>query len=145
MYDGPVLDAHIHLWDPRTTPRTVSPVVKALGWNQRLMRTAVAKAVPDSTMAFVGRPDHMLAPFLPGMWFGETRPADTRGFVHIQADWQAKTPLANADEASARCVGIPVAVGGPFAGRGTTASDRDVLRGRWAEDLAAIAAHEHVP
>jgi L-fuconolactonase len=106
MYDGPVLDAHIHLWDPRTTPRTVSGVVKALGWNPRLMRAAVRKAVPASTMDFVGRPDHILAPYLPGMWLNETRgqgswppaTADVRGFVHIQADWQAKHPMENADE-----------------------------------------------
>lgn len=252
MYDGPILDAHIHLWDPRTTPRTVSPLVKALGWNPRLLRVAAAKAVPDTAMAFVGRPDHVLAPFLPGMWYGETGGADVRGFVHIQADWQVKGPMGHADEsrwlealcgrdlravvgradladarlealldahveASPRFVGIrdylahggsdeglmsfasgpdrtaehawrrgydrlgergltfdawtyapqlpaferlvaehtrtkvvlchagsPVGAGGPFASHGRSPADRESLRSRWADDLAAIAQHPQV-
>lgn len=98
MYDGPILDAHIHLWDPRTTPRTVSPLVRTLGWNPRVLRAAASRMVPDAAMAFVGRPDHVLSPYLPGMWLGETAGADVRGFVHVQADWQARNALANADE-----------------------------------------------
>lgn len=252
MYDGPILDAHIHLWDPRTTPRTVSPLVKSLGWNPRLLRAATHRAVPEAAMAFVGRPDHVLAPYLPGMWYGEAHAPDVRGFVHIQADWQARSPMANAEEsrwlesvcgrdlravvgradladcrldavldahveASPRFVGIrdylahggeneglmsfasdpdrtvehawrrgferlgergmtfdawayadqlgsvqrlltdhpgtrlvldhvgsPVGAGGPFAGVGDTAAQRESLRARWADDLAAIAGHPDV-
>ena len=36
-YDGPIIDAHIHQWDPRTTPRTATPAVKALGWSPALL------------------------------------------------------------------------------------------------------------
>ncbi|WP_370323926.1 amidohydrolase [Euzebya sp.] len=252
MYDGPIIDAHIHLWDPRTTPRTASPLVRGLGWNERLLRRAAQRLVPDASLAFVGRPDQVLNPYLPGTWWNETDGADVRGFVHVQADWQSKTAMGqveetrwlesvcgrdllalvgNADladprldavldahcEASGRFRGIrdylahggddeglasfadspdrlaqhawrrgfdrlgargltfdawayghqlddvaelvadhpgtpvvlchagsPVGVGGPFAAAGRTESDRQAVLDRWRDDLAAVAAHDHV-
>ncbi len=98
MYDGRIIDAHIHLWDPRTTPRTVTPLVKALGWSQTALKAVADKVVPKASMAFVGAPDHLIRPYLPGMWWNETGDADVRGFVHIQADWQSRNPLGQAEE-----------------------------------------------
>ncbi len=252
MYAGPIIDAHIHQWDPRTTPRTVSPLVRTLGWSRSVMGRVAERVVPAASMAFVGSPDHILSPYLPGMWLNETGDADVRGFVHVQADWQSRSPLGQADEtrwletlcgrdllavvgradlADARLdalldahaeasprfrgirdylahggadeglmsfasspdrtaehawrrgydrlgargltfdawtyadqlpafarlvadhpdtpvvlchVGSPVGAGGPFAGRGATAADRERIIGRWREDMAAIAAHDHV-
>lgn len=249
MYDGPRIDAHIHQWDPRVTPRTVTPAVKALGWNPRLLRTLAEKAVPTAMLEFVGDPETALNPYLPGMWRADTRPRRVRGFVHVQADWQAKGPMGVVDEtrwleqvcgsdllavvgrvdlaspsldaildghhaASHRFRGIrdylahsngndaladwasrpdrtaeaawrrgydrlgergltfdawayghqlpsvatllgahpetavvldhlgsPVGFGGPFAGVGTTASERDEIIRRWRDDIAAVAAH----
>lgn len=54
MDDGPILDAHIHLWDPRATPRTVSPrgltFEPIIGWGRRA-------AFHDNTIAFHGLSD----------------------------------------------------------------------------------------
>lgn len=88
--DTPVLDPHIHLWDPRITPRKVSPAVKLFGWNRGLMESVVRAAIPAPTVNFVGKPDHVLSPYLPGVWRRDTGAYDVRGFVHVEADWQGK-------------------------------------------------------
>ena len=98
MDDGPRIDAHIHQWDPRVTPRTVTPAVKAPGWNPRLLRTLAEKAVPTALLEFIGDPETALNPYLPGMWRADTRPRRVRGFVHVQADWQAKGAMGVVDE-----------------------------------------------
>jgi predicted TIM-barrel fold metal-dependent hydrolase len=252
MYSGRIIDAHIHLWDPRTTPRTVTPLVKALGWSRPVLKRVAGTVVPSTAMAFVGTPDQVLSPYLPGMWWNDTSDAAVDGFVHIQADWQSRDPLGQAEEtrwleslcgrdllavvgradlaharldavldahveASPRFRGIrdylahggedaglmsfasspdrtaehawrrgydrlgergltfdawtyadqlprferlvadhpdtpvvlchlgsPVGAGGPFAGHGRSEADRTRLVGRWREDVAAIAAHDHV-
>jgi len=33
-----IIDAHVHQWDLRNTPREASTFVKLFGWNPRLMR-----------------------------------------------------------------------------------------------------------
>ena len=98
MYPGRIIDAHVHQWDPRTTPRTVSPLVHTLGWNRSVLTRVAQRVVPSTSMAFVGSPDHILSPYLPGTWFNETGTADVEGFVHIQADWQSRSLLGQADE-----------------------------------------------
>jgi L-fuconolactonase len=252
MYPGPIIDAHIHLWDPRTTPRTVSPLVRTVGFSPALLRAATRRFAPADALSFIGSPDHVLAPFLPGTWLHEADGADVRGFVHVQADWRARTSMGQVGEsrwleqlcgrdllavvgrvdladrrldaaldghaeASPRFRGIrdhlahaqgveglwsfasapdrtaehawrrgydrlgerglsfdawayghqlgavatlvaehpgtpvvlchlgtPVGAGGPAYGLGATAAERDLIVGRWREDLAAIAAAPHV-
>ena len=43
-FNPDIVDAHMHLWDPRTTPRAVSPFVRALGAHPAVLRR-VAQAV----------------------------------------------------------------------------------------------------
>ncbi|MEM9691194.1 MAG: amidohydrolase family protein [Myxococcota bacterium] len=92
-----MIDAHIHLWDPRVTPRIVSPAVKLLGWNPDLLKRMAGALFPASSLDFVGKPDEVIVPYLPGKWLGDTlaapsgptwdRPA-VEGFVHVEASWQ---------------------------------------------------------
>lgn len=98
--DVPVLDAHVHLWDPRTTPRVATPAVRLLGHSPRVLRALAPRLFPEPALAFVGSPEHVLAPYLPGHLHRDHAPeaADVRGFVHVEASWQARDPVRCADE-----------------------------------------------
>ena len=94
----PIIDAHIHQWSPSTTPRTTSIALKLFGWSEWLMRNLVPRLFPSSAVAFVGKTDYVLSDYLPADWRGDHGGIEVRGFVHIQADWVGKGPLAAADE-----------------------------------------------
>ena len=96
--DVPVLDAHVHHWDPRSTPRLVSPVVKVLGFNQRALHAVARRAFPKAMFAFVGKPDYVLGAYLPGDWHNDHAGFQTRGMIHVQAGWHDRTPLGPAGE-----------------------------------------------
>lgn len=83
-----IIDAHIHLWDPRITPRTVTPAVKLLGWNPALLRWMVPRLFPRKALDFVGTVDTVLDPHLPGNYLASTGHHKMRGFVHIEANWE---------------------------------------------------------
>lgn len=98
MLDVPVLDAHVHFWEPRSTPRVVSPVVKALGWNDRLLMAAGRRLFPEAMYAFVGKPDYVMHAYLPGDWHRDHGAFETRGLVHVQAGWHDRKSLGLAGE-----------------------------------------------
>src|SRR6185369_17949826 len=98
MSSAPWIDPHIHLWDPVTTPRTVTPAVKLLGWNERLLRTLGPRLFPQAAIDFVGTPEHVLHPYFPGMWRRDHAAFAVRGFVHVQAGWHGRGPLGSAGE-----------------------------------------------
>lgn len=85
-YTGPILDAHVHLWNPRTTPRLVSPLVKLLGWSPGLLNWATHKAFPSDALHFVSTPRYALSNYLEDDWALDATRAS--GFVHIEAGWQ---------------------------------------------------------
>lgn len=95
-----IVDAHVHQWDPRTTPRAVSPLVKLLGWNPKLL-TAVGKRVfPRALLDFVGNPEHALAAYLPANlradWGSYADRVD--GVVHVQAMWEGRKHIDKVGE-----------------------------------------------
>lgn len=94
----PLIDPHVHLWDPRTTPRAVTPAVKLLGWSERLLRTIGPRLFPRSAVDFVGVVDHVLNPYLPATFLDDTAGYDVRGFVHIQAGWHEEGRLGPVGE-----------------------------------------------
>ena len=94
----PIVDAHIHLWDPRTTPRAVTPAVRLLGWNERVLRAVGARLFPKASIDFVGRVDHVMHPYLPGSHRRDRGEQAFRGFVHVQAGWHGKGPLGPVGE-----------------------------------------------
>ncbi|MCA9678185.1 MAG: amidohydrolase family protein [Myxococcales bacterium] len=96
--DLPVLDAHVHFWDPRSTPRAVSTVGRLLRWHPRLMRAVGARLFPRSARRFVGSPELVMRAYLPAEQAAEQAGVDVRGVVHIQAGWEGKGPLAAVDE-----------------------------------------------
>ena len=93
-----IVDPHIHLWDPRTTPRIVSPLVKALGWSPWLLEKAARKLMPQSAINFVGRADYVLNPHYPDTFHRDTGKYTVTDYVHIQAGWHGKQPTDVAGE-----------------------------------------------
>lgn len=61
---GPVIDPHIHQWDPLTTPRHVSGRARLLSVVPRVPR-ALWWALPQSDREFIGNPHHILKPYPP--------------------------------------------------------------------------------
>jgi len=98
MQELELIDAHIHLWDPYTTPRTVTPALKLFGRFPRVVAWLMELVTPQPTLDFVGETDHIMAPYLPALYLSETGKYKVRGVVHIQADWQSKKPLDMAGE-----------------------------------------------
>jgi len=93
-----IIDPHIHLWDPRTTPRPATPFVKLLGWNEHLLRTLPSRLLPAATRDFLGRPDYLLAPYLPADYAAEHGHHEVAGYVYVEASWTGRGRLAAADE-----------------------------------------------
>jgi L-fuconolactonase len=93
-----IVDPHIHLWAPRTTPRLVTPAVKLFGWSAWALRNVAPKLFPSSSRAFVGKTDFVLADYLPEHWRCDTGGFEVRGFVHVQAGWHGKGPLGSVGE-----------------------------------------------
>ena len=93
-----IIDPHIHLWDPRTTPRIISPLVKRFGWSPWLLGKLTQMLMPKSTIDFVGRADHVLDPHLPEIFHRDTGKYNVTDYVHIQAGWMGKQPIDAAGE-----------------------------------------------
>ena len=94
----PIIDAHIHLWDQRRTPRKGSPLVKALGWRKDLMLWVARKVFPQDQIDFYGVPDHVLSDYLPPHYRSDASAREVVGVVHVQAGWEAKGPLGPVGE-----------------------------------------------
>jgi L-fuconolactonase len=88
-----IIDPHIHLWDPYTTPRLITPLVKLLGRWPKLLDKAVKMAMPKATINFVGKSEYVCYPHLPDIYHRDTGKYNVDGYVHIQAGWVAKQPL----------------------------------------------------
>ncbi len=114
-----VLDAHVHYWDPHTTPRAASLFARPLSASSRRMRQVAAALTPRAALEFIGRPDHLLESHLPGAVVGqESLDARMRvvGVVHVEAGWVAppwrKTGLAEETRWLERLSPRPLAVVG---------------------------------
>jgi predicted TIM-barrel fold metal-dependent hydrolase len=104
-----VVDAHIHQWDPFTTPRVVSGVAKILRRAPFLL-PALARIFPRSSREFVGDPRYLLNAYLPGDYRADASPARVGTVVHIEAVWKTKTPIGSVAETHwvARGAGRPL-------------------------------------
>ncbi len=94
----PIIDPHIHLWDPRNTPRPASPFVKLFGWNRDLLRAAPRLLLPSATREFIGRPDYLIEPYLPPTYAAEHGEHEIEGYVYVEASWTGRGRLAEAEE-----------------------------------------------
>jgi len=93
-----IIDPHIHLWDPYTTPKAVSPLVKTLGRFPWLLEKIARLIFPKSAIAFVGNPEYVFNPHLPETFHRDTGKYKIDGYVHIQAGWEGKKPFNSIGE-----------------------------------------------
>ncbi|MEO0895637.1 MAG: amidohydrolase family protein [Bacteroidota bacterium] len=88
-----IFDPHIHLWDPYTTPRPVTPLVKALGRWPKTLDKVTRALMPNASVNFVGVADYVVNPHLPDIYHHDTGKYQVEGYVHIQAAWEGKKPM----------------------------------------------------
>ncbi|CAM4081329.1 amidohydrolase [Mycobacterium basiliense] len=91
------VDAHIHQWDPFTTPRVVSAAAKMVRRVPALL-PALLRMFPRSTREFIGDPRYVLNPYLPVDYLGDASAVGVHSVVHMEAGWRSKDPLGAAAE-----------------------------------------------
>jgi len=99
--DTAILDAHMHQWDLRATPRgAVSIFVKLFGWNNALKEGAAKLMFPKSQLRFVGRIDYVTNDYLIEDYRADLGSLASRflGAVHVEASWKAKKHVDFVDE-----------------------------------------------
>ncbi len=93
-----IVDPHVHLWDPRRTPRQVTPLVKLVGRWPRLLERIATLATPGALVDFVGAPTHVLDTHLPGDFRASVGHHDVVGIVHVEAGWTERGTLGPVGE-----------------------------------------------
>jgi L-fuconolactonase len=93
--DSGFVDAHIHQWDPFTTPRVVSGPAKLIR-RAPVMRPLLTRLFPRAAREFAGDPQYLLNEYLPNDYAADNAGVDT--VVHIEAGWQSKQPSGSVDE-----------------------------------------------
>ncbi|MGN6605655.1 MAG: amidohydrolase family protein [Jatrophihabitans sp.] len=94
-----IIDAHIHQWDPFTTPRKASqaaPVYRVAPWlARRLFPLLAGQAERDLVLT----PEHIAQPYLPSTYAADTARAvaavgvPVEATVHVEASWQSSDPV----------------------------------------------------
>lgn len=92
-----VIDAHIHQWNPFTTPRVTSGPAKILR-RAPFLRPALMRLFPAATREFIGDPRYLLNPYLPADYRVDGAPAQVGTIVHVEAGWHGKGPLGPVGE-----------------------------------------------
>ncbi|MEV0343738.1 amidohydrolase family protein [Nocardia sp. NPDC050713] len=92
-----VIDAHIHQWDPLTTPRDFSNLARLFKYLPVPIDLATRLA-PRRDREFVGDPTPYVHPYLPADYRTDTAGVPVESIVHIEVEWTGTGPTAKADE-----------------------------------------------
>ncbi|MEU7768367.1 amidohydrolase family protein [Nocardia sp. NPDC049190] len=106
LSDIRIVDAHIHQWDPFTTPRDFSAVAKLL----RLLPVPVDVAkrlAPRRDREFAGDPVPYLHPYLPFDYRADAGNAPIETIAHIEVEWSEQGPFGKVGE-TAWVAGLPL-------------------------------------
>ncbi|NEW41793.1 amidohydrolase family protein [Nocardia cyriacigeorgica] len=97
LTDIPIIDAHIHQWDPLSTPRDFSGLARLFKYLPVPIGVAM-KVAPQRDREFVGDPTPYMHPYLPADYRTDTAGLTVRTIAHIEVEWTGTGPLAKADE-----------------------------------------------
>lgn len=86
----PIIDAHVHFWDPKTTPREVSILVNTFGFNQKLVGFLAEKLFPKSAKEFFASPEYILKTYAIEEFNKDSDDYTIEGVVHVEASWKGK-------------------------------------------------------
>jgi predicted TIM-barrel fold metal-dependent hydrolase len=81
-----VVDPHIHLWDPLTTPRATAALARVFRPLPRIPR-AMRWVAPQADREFAGTPHHLLKPYLPLDHRADAAEVPVATIVHIESEW----------------------------------------------------------
>lgn len=99
-----IIDAHLHQWDPPTTPHetaTMARINRAAPW---LMEFLFRTVTPRRDREFIRTIEHVLRPYLPMTYAADVAPVveavgvPVEGVVHVQADWHGQGLLGPVEE-----------------------------------------------
>ena len=94
----PIIDAHIHQWDPHSTPHAAAFAVKLLGRYPRALDQLLRLLKPKHLVDTVGLTEHITAPYLPKDYKQDIGQYMVEKVVHVEAGWHEKRGLAPANE-----------------------------------------------
>ena len=83
----PIIDPHIHQWDPYHTPHAAQHLVKVLGNYPRVMDRLMRLVKPKPLIDSLGLTDHALAPYLPRNYKQDIGHFNVESVVHVEANW----------------------------------------------------------
>lgn len=116
-----VVDAHIHQWDPLTTPRTFSRLAKLFRAVPVPLDLA-KRLAPRREREFVGDPAPFVHPYLPRDYRADAGDVPVEAVVHIEAEWTPSGPLGLAAETQ-WVASLPFGVDTPALGAIVGAAD----------------------
>ncbi|CAM9173077.1 amidohydrolase family protein [Acinetobacter bereziniae] len=83
----PLIDPHIHQWDPYNTPHAAAFAVKLLGQRPFLLDKMVRLVKPKDLIETVGLTEHITRPYLPQDYKNDLQHYAVEQVVHIEASW----------------------------------------------------------
>ncbi|MFC9892156.1 amidohydrolase family protein [Nocardia sp. NPDC127579] len=92
-----IIDAHVHQWDPFTTPRAFAGKAKLFRYLPISVDTAM-KFAPRRDREFSGDPTAYLNRYLPPDYRADVGDAPIDEFMHMEVEWSGEGALAKADE-----------------------------------------------
>ena len=83
----PIIDAHIHQWDPYTTPHAAALAVKLFGKHPKLLDKMIRLMKPKAVIDTIGLTQHLTAPYLPHNYKKDIGRYAVEHVVHVEASW----------------------------------------------------------
>ena len=94
----PIVDAHIHQWDPYNTPHAAALAVKLFGKYPKVLDKVVRLAKPKDLLETVGLTDFITAPYLPEDYKKDIGHYQVSDIIHVEASWHHQKGVGVVEE-----------------------------------------------